>query len=122
MDKFLTRVTIILVAIYFMASYISAQFFGVDILRYTYILLFEMCVVAYTFSSGKYHCRFMRWTALSIFGCDTISYLDSHFDFIPISIFNFVLMAILALGIATSTYKAIQHFIRVYKVNRRKNG
>lgn len=122
MDKFLTRITIIIVAIYFLISYIVAQYFGIDILRCTYTLLFELCVVSYTFSSGKYHCRYMRWTALSIFCCDMLTYLDHHFDFIPISIYNYLLTGVLISGIATSTYKAIQHFIRIYKVNRQKNG
>ncbi len=122
MDKFLTRITILLVATYFVISFMVAQFLGIDILRYTYTLLFELCVVVYTFTSGKYHCRFIRWTALSIFGCEVVSHLDYYLNFIPISIYNFLLIAIMIAGIATSTYKAIQHFVRVIKVNKRKNG
>ena len=122
MDKFLTRISIILVAVYFILSYIFAQFLGIDILRSTYILLFEACVVAYTFNSGKYHCRFMRWTGVALFVCDIISHTDYYFDYIPISAYNFILLGILILGVITSATLAIRHFYQVSRLMRLKNG
>lgn len=118
MDKFLTRVTVVIVAIYFIVSYILAQFAGIDILRYSYILLFESCVVSYTFCSGKYHCRFIRWTALAILISDIISHTDYYFDYIPTNLFNFIPLAILFFGIAISCTLAIKHFYKVYKLKK----
>lgn len=118
MDKFLTRITVILVAIYFIASYALAQFAGIDILRYSYILLFEACVVAYTFCSGKYHCKYIRWTALSIFLCDIVSHTDYYFDYLTVDAYNIIPIVIMAMGVTTSSFLAIRHFYRVYKLKK----
>lgn len=122
MDKLLTRFVVIFIAIYFLISYAVAQFWGIDILRTTYVLLLEMCVVAFTFCSGKYHCRFIRWTALSILICDIVSHADYYFDFVPVTVYNFILSAILIVGVTVSATLAIRHFIRVLKVKKGRNG
>lgn len=121
MDRFLTRLTIILVSLYFLISYIIAQVTGIDILRYSYILLFESCVVAFTFCSGKYHCKYIRWTALSILICDLISHTDYYFDYIPVDMFNILLAAIMAMGLGTSATLSIRHFYLVSKLKKHRN-
>lgn len=118
MGKFFVRITIVLVTIYFLVSYILAQFFGVDILRNTYILLFETCVVIYTFSEGKYHCRYIKWVALSILLCDTLVHIDYYFNIFTTPLHNLLPASILALGIGTSITLALRHF---YKVNQLRN-
>lgn len=117
MDKVITRFTIVIVTIYFLICYIFAQM-GVDILTSAYILLFELCVLSYTFCSGNFHCKYMRWTMLSICVVDTLNYSDYYFNYIPISIFNIIPIAILALGIGTSITLALHHF---YKVSKLRN-
>ena len=117
MDKVITRLTIVLVTIYFIISYIVALF-GIDILTNSYIILFELCVVVYTFCSGKFHCLYMRWTALSILLVEILNHTDYYFDYIPVSVFNIIPIAILALGITTSLTLALRHFYRVIKVKR----
>lgn len=120
MDKFITRLTIILVAAYFIISFVVAEVFALDILMDSYILLFELCAVLYTFNSGKYHCKYIRWTGLSIFVCDTIAHLDYYFDFISVRWYNLILLSIVAIGVSTSLYKSINHFIKVSKWKRAK--
>ena len=122
MDRFFTRITIIIVAFYFILSYILAQFVGVDILRYSYILLFEICVVSYTFCSGKYHCRYMRWTALAILLCDIVSHSDYYFNYIPTQWYNFVPLSILAIGVGTSIVLALRHFVMVNKLRSKRQS
>lgn len=121
MGKFLVRITIVLVAMYFIVAYLAAQLFGIDIMHNTYILLFELCVVVYTFSEGKYHCKYMKYTALSIFLADTLTRLDYLFDFMSVSAHNLIPIGILAIGITTSITKAIMHFVRVVKLKHIKN-
>ena len=116
MNKFLVRITIALVALYFMLMFILAQFFGVNIATNMYILLFELCVVVYTFSEGKYHCKYMKYTALSILLADTLTRLDYMFDFMSVTAHNLIPIAILAVGIGTSVTKAFIHFYRVLKL------
>lgn len=120
MGKFLVRITIALVAIYFIIAFLVAQLLGIDIMYNTYILLFELCVVVYTFSEGKYHCKYMKYTALSILLADTLTRLDYIFDFMSVSAHNLIPIGILALGIGTSITKAIMHFVRVMKLKKEK--
>lgn len=121
MGKFLVRITVIIVAIYFVLQFIFAQFLGINIASNIYIPLFELCVVVYTFSEGKYHCKYMKYTALSILLADTLTRLDYIFDFMSVSAHNLIPIGILALGIGTSITKAIMHFVRVMKLKNKKN-
>lgn len=116
MNKFLVRITIALVALYLVLMFILAQFFGVNIATNMYILLFELCVVVYTFSEGKYHCKYMKYTALSILLADTLTRLDYMFDFMSVTAHNLIPIGILAIGIGTSITKAFIHFYRVIKL------
>lgn len=120
MGKFLVRVTITLVAIYFVLQYLLAQFAGINIASNIYIPLFELCVVVYTFSEGKYHCKYMKYTALSILLSDTLTRLDYLFDFMSVTAHNLIPIAIIALGVGTSITKAIMHFVRVIKLKNKK--
>ena len=60
MGKFLVRLTVITVGVYFVIAYILAQFFGFDILGDWYIVLFELICVVYCYSEWKYHCRYLK--------------------------------------------------------------
>ena len=122
MGKFLVRITIIGVALYFMLAYYMAQFHGVDILCNSYTLMFEACVVTYSFSEGRYHCRFAKWTMLSIFASDIISHLDYYYNFISVGIYNYLLSFILFAGFGTSCCLAIRHFYKVIQLNKKINA
>lgn len=116
MGKFLVRMTISAVAIYQIIAYLIAQLFVIDIMYGNHILLFELCVVVYTFSEGKYHCKYMKYTALSILLADTLTRLDYMFDFMSVTAHNLIPIGILAIGIGTSVTKAFIHFYRVIKL------
>lgn len=118
MGKFLVRFTITFTAIYFILAFILGQFFGVNIFNSIYMLLFELCVVIYTFSEGKYHCKYMKYTALSILLADTLTRLDYLFDFMSVTAHNLIPIGILAIGITTSIIKAFNHFYRVLKLKK----
>lgn len=121
MGKFLVRITIILVAFYFLVACVLAQFFGINIITNFYIILFELIVVLYCYSEGKYHCKYLKHTALSILLADTITRLDYHFDFLSVSAHNVIPISIIILGLGTSLYKAIKHFNRVNKLKKKRN-
>ena len=122
MGKLLVRLTITFVSVYFVLSYLSAQFLGIDILDDWYSLLFELCVVVYTFSEGRYHCKFMKYTALSILLSDLFTKLDNSFNFINTDLHNLIPIFILALGIGTSITLAFRHFYEVIKLQKLRNG
>lgn len=118
MGKFVVRITIVLVSIYFLISFIVAQRYRIDILDDYHTLLFELCVVVYCFSEGNYHCKFLKSTTLAILLSDTISRLDNSFNFLSVDAHNYIPIYILALGIGTSITLALRHF---YKVNQLRN-
>jgi hypothetical protein len=121
MKKFLVRITVVGVAIYFLLSFVVAQLFGINIFNNIYIVLFELITVLYTYSEGKYHCRFIKHTALSVFIADTITRLDFNFNIMPVTLSNVIPITILAIGLGTSLFKAIKHFHKVNKLKRQRN-
>lgn len=116
MGKVLVRLTIVFVTIYFIISYYMAQFCGIDILYNSYSLLFELCVVVYTFSEGKFHCKYIKWTMLGLFFCELISHTDYYFNYIPLNYWSLLPLGILFIGIGTSITLAIRHFYKVIKL------
>jgi hypothetical protein len=118
MGKLFVRLTIVLTSIYLILSYYLAQFQGIDILVNVYTLLFEICVVIYCYSEGKYHCRYIKHTALAILLSDTLTRLDYLFNFLSVEAHNLIPIAILFIGISVSIFKSIRHF---YQVTKRRN-
>lgn len=119
MDRLLVRLTIALTAIYFMISFVYAQFFGIDILADWHSIPFELCVVVSTFTAGRYHCVYMRSTAISLLLCDIITQVDNYYNFLSVSAHNLIPIGILALGLGTSITLAIRHFYKVAKLRRK---
>lgn len=122
MGKALVRLTIICTALYFVLSYLFAQFMCVDILLPCYNIPFELCVVVYAFSEGKYHCKYIKYTALSILVSDVITQLDNSFDFLSVELHNMIPLFLIILGVIVGCTLAIRHFILVRKLNKRKHG
>lgn len=120
MDKLLVRLTVVLTAIYLCISYILAQFCGVDILSNWQSIPFELCVVVSTFTAGRYHCIYMRSSAISILLCDIITQLDNYYNLLSISAHNLIPIGILALGVGTTITLAIHHFWKVLITRSKK--
>ena len=122
MGKFFVRVTIMLVAIYFLLCYTVAQFWGFDILDYSYTILFEIITTIYCFSEGKYHCRYIKFTMLGILACDSVTHLDYAFNLLSETGHNVIPSTLLILGVTTTCVLAIRHFYQVNRLKRLKNG
>lgn len=122
MGRFLVRCSIVIAALYMSISLIVAQIFGVDILTTYYYLLFELCAVIYCFSEGKYHCKYIKYTALALLLSDLLTQLDCTFDFLGVEAHNYIPIALIFAGITTGVSLAISHFIKVSKLKARRNG
>jgi hypothetical protein len=119
MGKLLVRLTVIIVAIYFVISFIVAHLLRIDIIGNWYTTLFALIIAVYAHSEGKYHCKYLKYTATAIFICDFLTRLDNTFNFLAAKSDNLIPVAILALGIGTSSFLAIKHFCNVIKLNRK---
>lgn len=119
MGKFLVRITIIFTALLFIIMFAFALA-GYDISTTVYTIPFEGCVVVYCFSEGKYHCRFIKYTALSILVTDSLSRIDNLFNILPANLASLIPITIIAIGILVSVTKALIHFYRVKRIKRWK--
>lgn len=120
MGKFLVRLTLIGVTIYFIFAFLIAQYLGVDILLDFHIVPFELVTVVYCYSENKYHCKHIKHLSVAILLSDTLSRLDNHLDFLSVTAHNLIPIGILALGIATSLTLAFRHFYKVTKLKRKR--
>jgi hypothetical protein len=118
MGKFLVRVTIVFTSLYLLLSYLLAQLGGIDILKDGYSILFELCVVVYAYSEGKYHCKHIKHTALAILLSDTLTRLDNTYNFLSVNEHNLIPIVILAVGMSVSIISALHHFYRVIKLRK----
>ena len=119
MGKLLVRLTVIIVAIYFVISFIVAHVWRIDMASDWFATLFALTIAVYAHSEGKYHCKYLKYTATAIFVCDLLTRLDNTFNFLTAKSHNLIPIAILALGIGTSSFLAIKHFCNVIKLNRK---
>lgn len=117
MSKFFVRLTVLLVAIYFIICHINAMVWQINIWSHTYTVMFEICVCLCMSAQGKYQCKYMRWTAYAVCLTDILVSLDELFDILPYTIAVIAPFAILSIGLLTTTTLAIKHYI---KVKRRK--
>lgn len=122
MGKFLVRTTILVVAIYFIVTFLIAQIQGIDVANNIYVLLFEAIVVVYCYSEGKYHCKYMKYTALSILISDTLTRLDYLYDFMSVSLHNLIPVTIICIGLGFSVTKALIHFYKVMLLKWKKTN
>lgn len=120
MGKFLVRLTIVITTIYFLYSYYIAQFYGIDILSDNFLVLFELCVLVYTFGEGRYHCKYIKHTALGIILSDILTRLDNEFDFLTVTAHNLIPIVIIVICITFSICSALHHFYKVRKLKRKR--
>ena len=119
MGKFLVRVTVIVVGVYFIIAFLVAHICRVDIIGNWYTTLFALIIAVYAHSEGKYHCKHLKHTATAIFVCDLITRLDNTFDFLTAKAHNLIPVGILALGLGASCFLALKHFYQVIKLNKK---
>lgn len=119
MGKYLTRIVVIFVSIYLLLAYFLAMQ-GIDILTGNHVLFFELLTVVYTFSEGKFHCAYLRYTMIGVFIAECITRIDNTYDFLSVESHNLIPPTLIAIGIATSITKAIIHFKKVRKYVRNK--
>lgn len=119
MGKLFVRFTIIFTCLYFIVAYATAQFLCVDILQDWYAIPFEVCVVIYSRSEGKFHCEYIKNLVVLLLFCDIFSRLDNEFNFVSVEVHNLLPLFLLGIGLCISLTLAIRHFIQV---TRLRNG
>lgn len=118
--RFLVRISIFYIALYFLYTYCKVIFDNEIVFNDFYIVILEYCLCLFVSVQGNYHCRYARFTAWGVALSDTITRLDGVYDFIPVGYAAEIPASILSLGLCTSVFLAIRHFIIVQILKRKK--
>lgn len=119
MDRLLIRLVVIITFVYFLAVYISA-WFCIEWFDDSYILLYEYCVCTVMSSQGKYHCRYMRFTAYGVAVADTITRTDNAYNYLAVDVAILLPISLMVLSLFASFVLALRHYYKVKQLKRKK--
>lgn len=120
LPKFLVRLAVIFTAVYFTIIYTLA-WFGIEFLNDAYIILFEACVCSFISVQGKYHCKYIKYTAWDLTACDTIARIDNAYDLLSVDLAMILSSLLLFFAWFTPLVLALHHYYKVRKLKRRYN-
>lgn len=121
MDKLFIRLTVIYIAVYFLSVFYLA-WNGIEYFNDYYIALLEICVCKVMSTQGKYHCKYMKYTAYGVTCADVTTRLDNHYEFFPVDILLLVVASMVAGGILVTFSLALRHFYKVQQLKRKRHG
>lgn len=82
---------------------------------------FEIALCVVMSSQGKYHCKYMKYTAYGITTSDGITRADNVWDFIPCDYAIYIPAVIVGVGISATFLMSLRHFYKVKQLKRRKD-
>ena len=126
MSKLFVRLTIVIIALYFVICHIAMMVWQIYLWSHVYVILLELCVCLCLTAQGTYHCKFIRWTAYAICLTDIIVSADSIFDFLSYTMSAVIPIVVLTLGLSATLTLSIRHYIKVKRLKhiweiKRKN-
>lgn len=102
-----------------MSTYIMALN-GIECFSDIYILLFEISLCIVMSNQGKYHCRYMKYTAYGLVSSDTFTRIDNEYDLVSYDIAVLLPISLVVLGVATTFLMSLRHFHKVKQLNAEK--
>lgn len=122
MDKFIVRISILLLNAYILVVLLFALN-GVDISIYDYLftnsMLFGIVLSTLVNSQGRYHCKWIRFMCYDLILIPIINYIDAkYYLFSSAESCIYYYCFISGFSILITTILAIKHFIRVRKLNK----
>ena len=115
MDKLLVRLFVVFTALYLIHTYIMA-WFGVECFSDAYIVMAELAICVVMSSQGKYHCKYMKFTAYGLTASDCITRIDNAFDILSVEASIILPLSIVMCSVAISFVLALRHYYRVLKL------
>ena len=120
MDKLLVRLFVVFTALYLIHTYIMA-WFGVECFSDAYIVIAEIVICVVMSSQGKYHCKYMKFTAYGLTASDSITRIDNAFDILGVEASIILPLSIVMCSVTISFVLALRHYYRVLKNKSRKH-
>ena len=120
MDKLLVRLFVVFTALYLIHTYIMA-WFGVECFSDAYIVMAELAICVVMSSQGKYHCKYMKFTAYGLTASDCITRIDNAFDILGVEASIILPLSLVMCSLTISFVLALRHYYRVLKLKYKKH-
>ena len=120
MDKLLVRLFVVFTTLYFLCTYIMA-WYGVECFSDAYIVMAELAICVVMSSHGKYHCKYMRFTAYGLTASDSVTRIDNAYDILSVYAAIVLPLSIVMCSISVSFVLALRHYYRVLKLKSKKH-
>ena len=115
MDKLLVRLFVVFTALYLIHTYIMA-WFGVECFSDAYIVMAELSICVVMSSQGKYHCKYMKFTAYGLTASDSVTRIDNAFDILGVEASIILPLSLVMCSVTISFVLALRHYYRVLKI------
>lgn len=115
MDKLFVRLFVVSTALYLIYTYIMA-WFGVECFSDAYIVIAELAICVVMSSQGKYHCKYMKFTAYGLTASDSVTRIDNSFDILGVEASIILPLSLIMCSVTISFVLALRHYYRVLKL------
>ena len=115
MDKMFVRLFVVFTALYLIRTYIMA-WFGVECFSDSYIVIAELAICVVMSSQGKYHCKYIKFTAYGLTASDSVTRIDNAFDILGVEASIILPLSLIMCSVTISFVLALRHYYRVLKL------
>ena len=120
MDKLLVRLFVVFTTLYFLCTYTMA-WYGVECFSDSYIVMAELAICVLMSSQGKYHCKYMRFTAYGLTASDSVTRIDNAFDILGVEASIILPLSLVMCSVTISFVLALRHYYRVLKLKSKNH-
>ena len=120
MDKMFVRLFVVFTALYLIRTYIMA-WFGVECFSDSYIVIAELAICVVMSSQGKYHCKYIKFTAYGLTASDSVTRIDNAFDILGVEASIILPLSLIMCSVTISFVLALRHYYRVLKLKSNKH-
>ena len=115
MDKLLVRLFVVFTTLYLLCTYIMA-WFGVECFSDAYIVMAELAICVVMSSQGKYHCKYMKFTAYGLTASDSVTRIDNAYGILGVEASIILPLSLVMCSVTISFVLALRHYYRVLKL------
>ena len=96
-------------------------FYGEECFNDLYIILFEITLCVVMSTQGRYHCKYMKYTAYGLVSSDTFTRIDNEYDLVSYDTDILLPISLVVIGVITTFFMSLCHFYKVKQLKRRKD-
>ena len=120
MDKLFVRLFVVFTALYLIHTYIMA-WLGLECFSDAYIVMAELAICVVMSSQGKYHCKYMKFTAYGLTASDSVTRIDNAYDILGVEASIILPLSLVMCSVTISFVLALLHYYRVLKLKYNKH-